>query len=86
MMKTAQVTCGLSKSPCSHKETWWWNEEVAEAVREKQKKYWFYLPGFTFLVPAHLGSPRQNPESRKMVVCVCVCRQTGLISLGRQPA
>ena len=23
---------------------------------------WFYLPGFTFLVPAHPGSPRQNPE------------------------
>ena len=25
------------------------------------------------LVPAHLGCPRQNPESRKTVVCVCVC-------------
>jgi len=26
------------------------------------------------LVPAHLGCPGQNPESRKMVVCcVCVC-------------
>jgi len=23
---------------------------------------WFYLPEFTVLVPAHLGSPRQNPE------------------------
>jgi len=33
MMETAQVTCGLSKGP------WWWNEEVAEAVREKKKKY-----------------------------------------------
>jgi len=37
MMETAQVTCGLSKGPCSHKETWWWNEGVAEAVREKKK-------------------------------------------------
>jgi len=37
MMDTAQVTCGLSKGPCRHKETWWWNEEVAEAVREKRK-------------------------------------------------
>jgi len=25
------------KSPCSHKETWWWNEEVTEAVNEKKK-------------------------------------------------
>jgi len=39
MLETAQVTCGLSKGRCSHKETWWWNEEVAEAVREKKKKY-----------------------------------------------
>ena len=23
---------------------------------------WFYLPGFTFLVPAHPDSPRQNPR------------------------
>jgi len=39
MMDTAQVTCGLTKGPCRHKETLWWNEEVAEAVREKKKKY-----------------------------------------------
>jgi len=29
---------------------------------------WMFL-----LVPAHPGSPRQNPESHKMVVCACVC-------------
>ena len=34
---------------------------------------WFYLPGFTFLVPAHPFSPGQNPEGSKMVVCACVC-------------
>jgi len=38
-METTQVTCGLSKGSYSHKETWWCNEEVAEAVREKTKKY-----------------------------------------------
>jgi len=41
MMETAQVTCGLSKSSCRHKETWWWNEEVAEAVWEKTKSVEF---------------------------------------------
>jgi len=25
------------------------------------KSDWFYLPGFTFLVPAYQGSPGQNP-------------------------
>jgi len=33
---------------------------------------WFYLPGFTFLVQAHSGSPGQNPESHKTVVVVVV--------------
>jgi len=28
--------------------------------------------GLTFLVSDHPGNPRQNPESRKMVVYVCV--------------
>jgi len=39
MMETAQVTCGFSKGPYRHKETWWYNEKAAEAVREKKKKY-----------------------------------------------
>jgi len=34
---------------------------------------WFYFPGFTFLVPAHLGSPRQIQVGRKTVVCACMC-------------
>jgi len=27
----------IDKGPCRHKETWWWNEEVAEAVSEKKR-------------------------------------------------
>jgi len=37
--ETAKDTCRLSKGLCRQKETWWWNEEVAEAVRENKKKY-----------------------------------------------
>jgi len=32
----------------------------------------FYFPGFTFLVPAHPGSPGHSPGGRKMVVVVVV--------------
>jgi len=39
MMETAQHICGMSKGLWRHKETWWWNDEVAEAVREKKLKY-----------------------------------------------
>ena len=30
--------CGMTKGPRRHKETWWWNEEVAEAVSDKKIK------------------------------------------------
>jgi len=33
--------------------------------------YWFYLPGFTFLVPAPWGSLEQNPK--RLCVCVRAC-------------
>ena len=39
MMETAQNICGMTKGPCRHKETWCWNEEVAEAVKEKKIMY-----------------------------------------------
>ena len=29
----------MTKGPCRHKETWWWNEEVAEAVRKMKINY-----------------------------------------------
>jgi len=39
MMETAQEICGTTKGPCRDKETWWWNEDVAEAVRDKKIMY-----------------------------------------------
>jgi len=39
MTETAQDICGMTKGPCRHKETWCWNEDVAEAVREKKIVY-----------------------------------------------
>jgi len=39
VMDSTQDICGMTKGLCRHKETWWWNEEVAEAVREKKIKY-----------------------------------------------
>ena len=35
-METNQDICGMTKGVPRHKETWWWSEEVAEAVREKK--------------------------------------------------
>jgi len=33
---------------------------------------WSYVPGYTFLVPAHPGSSAQSPGGRKTVVVVVV--------------
>ena len=37
--KAAEEICGWTKGVRKHKETWWWNDEVAEAVRRKQESY-----------------------------------------------
>jgi len=39
MIESAQDICGMTKGPRRHKETWWWNEEVAEGVKENKIKY-----------------------------------------------
>ena len=39
MMETAQDICGMTTGLHGYNVTWWWNEEVAEAVREKKIKY-----------------------------------------------
>ena len=38
MTESAQDICGMTKRPSRNIKTWWWNEEVAEAVREKKIK------------------------------------------------
>ena len=38
--------------------------------------------GFTFLVPAHLGSPGKGMLNRCVCVCVCVCVVIELCGIG----
>ena len=37
LLTTAKDVCGISRQPPRHKETWWWNEEVAKAVKNKRE-------------------------------------------------
>jgi len=39
--------------------------------------------GFTFLLPAHLGSPRKGPLNGCVCVCVCVCVWSGTTLVSR---
>ena len=42
--------------------------------------WYVYLPTYTFLVPAHPGSPGQNSKGRKVVVIVVVIVSSRLMS------
>ena len=62
MMETAQDICGMTKGPRRHKETWWWNEEVAEAVRDKKIKYGKWKKENTEKARMEYKKSRQNAK------------------------
>jgi hypothetical protein len=39
LLKAANETCGRTKGPPRHNETWWWNDEVAKVVEEKRRLF-----------------------------------------------
>ena len=38
-LEAAAEVCGWTQGKGRHKETWWWNEEVARVVEEKNAKF-----------------------------------------------
>ena len=38
-LEVANEVCGKTKGPQRRKETWWWNKEVAEVVKEKRRLF-----------------------------------------------
>ena len=65
MMETAQDISGMTKGSCRHKETWWWNEDVAEAVRENKIIY---------------GKWKKENQSVIVVLCLFISFCAGLTS------
>jgi hypothetical protein len=41
-MEVAEDVCGKTKGNRRHDTTWWWNDEVAEFIKEKQRLYKVY--------------------------------------------
>jgi len=62
MMETARDICGMTKGPCRHKGTWWWNEDVAEAVREKKIMYGKWKKENTKKARMEYKKSRQNAK------------------------
>ena len=63
MMETAQDIYGMTKGPCRHKEKWWWNEDIAEAVREKKVMYGKWKKENTKETRMEYKKSRQNAKS-----------------------
>ena len=39
LIDVSDEVCGKTKGGQLHRQTWWWNDEVAEAVKEKRRLY-----------------------------------------------
>jgi len=39
ILKAAKKICGISKGGHKSKITWWWNDEVKKAIKEKRQAY-----------------------------------------------
>ena len=42
MLEAANDVCGKTKGNQQHNETWWWNDKIAEVIKEKQRLYKIY--------------------------------------------
>ena len=45
LLTSADTTCGWTKGPPRHKVTWWWNENVEFAVKEKRRLWKIWKTG-----------------------------------------
>ncbi|XP_057306130.1 uncharacterized protein LOC130644510 [Hydractinia symbiolongicarpus] len=37
LLEASDDTCGWTKGPARHRQTWWWNNEVDQCIKEKRK-------------------------------------------------
>ena len=45
LLKATDLVCGWTKGPPKHRVTWWWNEDVEAAIKEKRRLYKDYRKG-----------------------------------------
>ena len=57
--KATEQVCGWTKGPPRHSETWWWNDEVAKAIEEKEDAVRYGIKPEMLSRP---GSPRPRPD------------------------
>ena len=65
VMETARDVCGVAGGPPGHRETWWWNEEVAEAVGSEGMKCGKWRRGNT--EEARMEYRRSGQSARRVV-------------------
>ena len=41
-LEVADEVCGRTKGNQRHSQTWWWNDDIAQVIKEKQRLYKLY--------------------------------------------
>ena len=69
LLCAATAVCGLSKNHQWRPETWWWNDRVEDAVKEKRIRYKAYNALILLLVCVSftiIGQPRNSVLIRRV--------------------
>jgi hypothetical protein len=65
LLDMADEVCGKTKGKQRHRETWWWNAEVAELVREKRRLFKIYGKSKRGLDKVKMEIDKRNYEEAK---------------------
>ena len=78
LVKTAEEVCGITKGLPRHRETWWWNDDVAVAVKEKRKCFKKWHKTRTEVDRARYKEAKRN--ARKVIAMAQELKRVELVS------
>jgi hypothetical protein len=65
LLGAAETACGKTKGKGPHSETWWWNDEVAEAIKKKRQLYKKFARSKKLYVKTKKVSDKKMMEDNK---------------------
>ena len=78
LLEATDETCGWTKGPARHSQTWWWNDEVDQCIKEKRRLWKEWKSGGSKNL--YLEAKRRartavyaaKAEAEKKQICRCV--------------
>ena len=79
LLEVTEEVCGRTKGPQRHSQTWWWNDEVAKVIKEKQQLYKAYEK-------AKKDDDRSRVEELKMIYQKAKCEAKRAVYIAQEEA